>query len=150
MLERKDYDVVRARKFEVVDEEDRVRAAIGPGPTGETGVQLYGRDGAIRVELSVDESSTVFSLRDPSGRDMATLAVGEEGPSTISLTHSGDQDESWAIALAGDDPNEPGLQRCSLLLTQGQRPRLVLTLMGEDNEPCILMREGESLVRVVP
>lgn len=150
MLERQEYDVVRARKFEVVDEEDKVRAAIGPGSDGETGIQLYGRDGSIRATLSVSDGSTTFSLRDASGRDMAALAVGDEGPPTISLTHSGDQDESWAIALVGENQNEPEFQRCSLLLTQGQQPRLVLTLMGEDNEPCILMREGGGLVRVVP
>lgn len=147
MLERHDYDVVRARKFEVVDEEDRVRAAIGPGPNGETGVQLYGRDGATRVELSVDDSSTVFSLRDPSGCDMATLAVGDEGSPTISLTHSGERGESWSIALAGENPSEPEVQRCSLLLTRNKEPRLVLTLMGEDSEPCILIREGGNLVK---
>lgn len=156
-MNRLESDIVRAQRFEIVDDQGRVRAAIGPGPNGEAGAQIYGSDGAIRVELSVDDDSTVFTLRDPGSQDIVSLAVGQGTPS-ISLTHAAiavaegeaDPDESWSIAMTGENPDEPDLQRCSLLLTQGRKPRLVLTLLGEDNEPCVLMRQREDLVRMVP
>lgn len=149
-LERHEYDIVRARKFEMVDEQDRVRVAIGPGSGSSTGIQLYDEEGNSRAELSVwEDGSTIFQMTEDGG-DTVSLAVGDGTPTVSVSNTSGSEENSWAIALAGEDPNQPYLQQCSLIASKGGKPQLVLTLMGAGETPCLLMRQGDGLVRMVP
>ena len=52
-MERVEYEIVRARKFEVVDERGQLRGGMGPGPEGSTGMQFYNEEGEPKVEISV-------------------------------------------------------------------------------------------------
>lgn len=144
-------DIVRAKKFELVDDRGRLRAALGPGPEeGQTGMQFYGPSGEVRFELAVeDDGPTDIYLRDRHGEEIAGLSVGGETP-LVSLTRTGAEGDSWGIALTGQQPETPETQRCSLILSEGGRPRLIVTLMGREAQPAIVMREGDDLVRVVP
>jgi hypothetical protein len=135
-------EVVRARKFELVDEQGKVRAALGPGPEeGDVGMQFYGSAGEIRVELSVYQSGlTALALRDPHGEQVAALSVGEGAP-MLALNSWSVGGDSWSIALTGSMPDNPETQRCSLVLSKEGLPRLLVTLMGEEGQPAVVMRE---------
>lgn len=142
-MERQEYDIVRARKFEIVDEEGQVRAAIGPGEEGSTGVQFYDREGEAKIQLSVSSSgSGELWLRDSSGSDQAAIYTESGDGPFVSLTHTGEgAEESWAVGLSGI--GQQGERSPSVALTAGASPRVLITVL-KDGPPCIILYDEEG------
>jgi hypothetical protein len=67
-------EVVRAQRFELVNQNGERRAAFGVGLEGEPALALYAKSGAVRVELSLqpDGRSTLLFF----DRDKQTLRAG--------------------------------------------------------------------------
>lgn len=138
-MESMEYEVVRARKFEVVDEAGRVRAAIGPGPENSTGMQFYNDKREVKVEMSVDSDGSASLLLRNAG-DNSRVALSSEEPH-MALTYSIGDGDSWAMAFTG--VSTPGLNesagnnRPTIILSRNGRPRLFVALI--DGIPVIAM-----------
>lgn len=73
-MRREKFDVVRAKRLELVDRADRLRAAVGPGPDGEVAMQFYDGAGQTKLEMSVgDDGRADLSPRDGTGRETAMI-----------------------------------------------------------------------------
>ncbi len=77
-------NVVRARRFELVDEEDRVRAQLIPGANDAVELSFVEGGDTVRLSLGLNlEGTAVVDLRDESGSTRARLAVESSGTPTI-------------------------------------------------------------------
>src|SRR5215204_2485385 len=98
-MESMEYEVVRARKFEVVDEAGRVRAAIGPGPENSTGMQFYNDKREVKVEMSVDSAGSA-SLLLRNVCDNCSVGLSSE-EAHMAVTYSMGEGDCWAMAFSG-------------------------------------------------
>lgn len=83
-------DVVRARRFELVDHEDRVRAKLEADVTSEyegpVGLTILDAQGEARVRLLAgSDSSAQLTFSDSQGEMRATLMVFDDGTPGLSL-----------------------------------------------------------------
>jgi hypothetical protein len=70
--------VLKAERFEVVDQDGKPRALLGVLGSGEPGLQLYDRDENGRVDLSLKASGRPgLELSDSNGRVRAALGYTE-------------------------------------------------------------------------
>lgn len=79
-------EVVRARKFVLVDEEDQPRGLWNVFADGSTGLALAGEDdkpGGVWAVLA--DGSSALNLFDKNGRVGAKLAVGTDGSTALTL-----------------------------------------------------------------
>ena len=135
-------DVVRARRFEVVDEEGRLRAVIGPGPENATGMQFYAEDGTARVELSLSgDGAAALYLRDAESKDIAMISLDAEGVPSVTVTRSGEH-AAGGVGLLGSDPESGGRQG-AVILSYEERPRLGLVLAA-DGTPYVGMYDEDG------
>jgi hypothetical protein len=144
-LRREEFDVVRAKRLELVDRADRVRAAMGPGPDGEVAMHFYDGAGQIKMEMAVgDDGRADLSLRDGSGQETALISVGDGDHATMCLT-SVDQEsgESWGVGLIGARREGESPRGLSLTLSEGGSPRLLVTLL-KGGSPCIVMYDDQG------
>jgi hypothetical protein len=130
-MESMEYEVVRARKFEVVDEAGRVRAAIGSGPENSTGMQFYNDEREVKIEMSVDSDGSASLLLRDAG-DNSRVALSSEEP-FMTLTYSGGDGDSWAVGftgIGGPGTNENARsQQPSLVISRDGRTRILVTLI---------------------
>lgn len=76
-------NVVQARHFQLVDEQNNVLAQLGAGPNGSAGLEFY-KGGTPRLSIGSDETGRVsLSLRDNAGTTCARLAVDSSGSPTV-------------------------------------------------------------------
>jgi hypothetical protein len=90
-LEDVDANVVRARLFELVDDEGRVRARMAPRNDADSvGLEFYERDGTIRLAIGINlEGTSVIDLKDEAGSTRARLGVESAGvPTVLSLRNA--------------------------------------------------------------
>lgn len=90
-LEDVDANVVRARLFELVDDEGRVRARMAPRNDADSvGLDFYERDGTIRLAIGINlEGTSVIDLKDEAGSTRARLGVESAGvPTVLSLRNA--------------------------------------------------------------
>src|SRR5262245_12905909 len=79
-------DELRARRFTVVGEHGRMRAALGPGAGGAAGLYLYDDEDRPRAEVALDATGAAnVKLHDPDGEVCAWLAVGPHGAPSLYL-----------------------------------------------------------------
>ncbi len=76
---------VRARLFELVDEEGKVRAELGVEPDGFPSFNLLDKNGVGRVGLTLMGGSPSLLLMDEDGALRALVRVGPEGASSVTL-----------------------------------------------------------------
>lgn len=70
-------EVIRAQKFELVDEEGKVRAVLGLGRDGAPNLDLSDAKGLKRATLALlPDGSPVLMLSDARGEERATLTGG--------------------------------------------------------------------------
>jgi hypothetical protein len=74
-------DVIKAKGFDVVDNQGRIRAALYMDFRGDPRFYLRGADGTLRAELSCEADDTSLALYDANGRDRETLQVFKDLPS---------------------------------------------------------------------
>lgn len=86
-------EVVRAKRFELVDEDDEVRALIATGPDGGASLEFVTDDETSRASIGVNRSGTaVIALRDETGRVRVRVAVEASGsPATFNLRDESDR-----------------------------------------------------------
>jgi hypothetical protein len=89
--------IIRARKFELVDEHGKVRAAIEIH-RGLTGIVLVGLDGKHRVGLWLNaDGQPSIGLRDSSGRMAFMMALGHNEARMLTMA---DKDGHVRLALS--------------------------------------------------
>jgi hypothetical protein len=142
-----EYEIIRARKFELVDEAGNMRAAMGPGPRGAAGVQFYDKQGTPKIEMSVSEDgSGSLTLRDKSGNITASTFTDDP---RISLTYI-DQgsEESWGVEMSIIG-KEGEFQAPGVTLAKDGQPRLYVSLT--EGVPFIHTRDeqGQRVARQV-
>lgn len=116
-LEDVDANAVRARLFELVDDEGRVRARMAPRDDADSvGLEFYETDGTVRLALGINlEGTTVIDLKDEAGLTRARLGVESAGtPTVFSLRNAADRlvaqialhdEESTALTLSDERGN---------------------------------------------
>ncbi len=78
------HEVVRAKSFELVDEEGELRALMGSSPNGSVGLEIYGDDETPRLTVGINRGGTArIDLRDTAGTPRARLAVEASGTPAI-------------------------------------------------------------------
>jgi len=89
---------VRAKRFTLLDENGRPRAALG---MTEMGPHLTMRDenGKIRAALLVNEKGTLLSMRDENDKLRAALGVNEKG----TLLSMSDENDKLRFSLSVDE-----------------------------------------------
>ena len=140
--------VVRARKFELVDREGRVRGVLGDLGFGSVGMSLRDGEGILRVGLSVvPDGRAVVSFFHKDGKPRAALGVGPNGSPAMLLTR-GDGKRQIELAYAAD-----GGARLRMVATKGQAGAALgmfpdgspyLVLQGTKKDRAILEVFGES------
>lgn len=136
-------ETVRARLFELVDEEGNVRAELGIEPDGFPGLNLIDKDGVGRIGLTLIGGSPGLLLLDGNGMPRTLLRVG--GP-----------DETSSLALMGEDAKpratlsveRDGSSFLTLADPGGMR-RVSLTAFGEDGASALILhdRDGNEIWR---
>jgi hypothetical protein len=125
-------DVVRAKRFELVDDDGGTRAVIDTGRNEHVGVSFFDRTGQERTTLGVmpegvaflsmsDEagqevvkatagaggSDTVVALRDKEGRTRVQLGASQAGEATFNLT---DTDGNARVQIVVSPEGDPLIQ----------------------------------------
>ncbi len=78
------HDVVRAKSFELVDEEGELRALMASDPNGSVGLEIYEDEQTPRLTMGINGQGTArMDLRDAAGTVRARLAVESSGTPTI-------------------------------------------------------------------
>src|SRR5690349_5849957 len=80
-------DAVRAKRFELVDDEGLVRAVLGTQPgNGAPGFLISDASGRARLALHVSaEGAPAVDLLDAGGAPRVHVAVGPEGAPTVTV-----------------------------------------------------------------
>jgi hypothetical protein len=159
-------DTVRARRFELLDARDQVRAVLGTQTdNGAPGFLVSDSTGRPRLALHVSpDDSPALDLLDASGAPRVHLALGDDGTPSLTLfggPHKPAQalltvtaDGAAHLRLAQADGHtrlfcsiQPdGTPYLSLMDAEG-RPKLSCALPG--GNPALLMLDAESRPRAV-
>lgn len=122
-------DVVRARRFEMVDtagnvrarledfsglgpqlalndDKGQLRATLGSGPGGSVALRLRDAKGQGRAVLSLVSDGPTLSMRDPEGREQVGLFTSSNGQSSLLMQ---DAAGKWRATLGLDDGGMPHL-----------------------------------------
>lgn len=143
-MERKEYEIVRAKKFEVVDETGRLRVAVGPGDeNGSVGFQFYSSEGEPKMTLSVDSSgSAQLWMRDKTNEITAAIFTEAEGGPFIGLSNLGENvEDSWGIGLQGLSSGAEKSHPTVNLATRGN-PQILLTII--EGVPYFIMHDEKG------
>lgn len=100
--------VVRAERFELVDANGTVRAALGSDSAGRPGLWQYDQNGTTRALLCLGDSGQPgLRLYDQNGTTRASLRLGDSGQPGLGLL---DQNESIRVALVLNEFGQPMLE----------------------------------------
>jgi hypothetical protein len=95
-------EVVRAKRFEIVSDDNEVRGILGSLPDGAVGLHLFDESGQVKLSLSVlyeKDGAPVVYLRDSAGVIRLQLQVGPQDVATLGIN---DSDEHLRV-IAGTD-----------------------------------------------
>lgn len=93
-----DPKVVRAERFEVMDKDGKIRAALGMYKEGPL-LHLADENGKVRAALGIENNVSWLTLRDENKRLRAELSAGKNGPGLNLYDESGER-----LAGAGQQP----------------------------------------------
>lgn len=98
-------DVVRARRFELVDAEGRMRAALGFLVTGDPALRLFDAAGNTQAQLSVDdEGNLALVLCDAAEKPRASLMVLDDGVPGLFLYDAAGEEQAQLSVPADGGP----------------------------------------------
>ncbi len=99
-------DEIRAKRIYIVDEEDKIRAALAlvvkKNVEKGVGLALYDEKGLTRASLGVSPNGSNVLLKDERGKTRATLATSQSGPA-LALFDSNFNPRA-ALTVTGDGP----------------------------------------------
>jgi hypothetical protein len=91
-------DVVRTKRLEVYDEQDRMRAVIGTSPdTACPSVVLIDENGKLRVVVGHSPNEDGMTLLDPKGKMRAVVAWGTFGSAVLLRDEKGKLRSTLAV-----------------------------------------------------
>ena len=116
--------VVKARAFELVDDEGNVRARLGLGNDDSPFLSLHDPDGRVRARFGLDTSGAAgLAIGDEEGKVRATLGLATDGSSSLAL---GDKNGKIRAKFGLAAPHVP---RPAASLSPGERTRAALALL---------------------
>ena len=122
--------MVKARDFAVIDNEGRIRATLGMGPTGPV-LEFSGESGKLRVLLGMDKGIPALVLGDEHGNDRIMLHVNPVGPCLALL----DSNMKIQAQLQGDVAGGAMLA----FFDENQKSRITISQIGP--LPVIVVRD---------
>jgi len=165
-------DVVRAKRFELVDDEGNVRAILGPGPEGSVGVSFLDKETAAeRTSVGINAGGLAYiDARDSTGRGGVRLAVEEGGTAVIRLRDQQGRDRcnlEYRPAEAASGPNTLGIRFADengrgqaqlgvapngdanlILYDQSGNEKVSLVVAAGDGKPAITLSDDRGVPRV--
>ena len=99
-------NVVRAKKFELVDDYENVYASLEQDQdTGSAALMVYDDDQVPRVGVGINESRTGYvNLRDANGKGGVRVAVEENGSAVVRLRDAQEPDNFTASIATPAEP----------------------------------------------
>lgn len=95
-----DEDVVRARRFELVDAQGRVRAEIAIDDDGAAGLFVRDDAGRLRASVSYDEAQSAMYLWDANGHIRVGAALYSHGGAGVAV--HGEENKGGAVMYYKD------------------------------------------------
>ena len=86
-------EVLRARAFEIVDENGKVRAQINIEKTGEAVFRLRDQKGTIRTKIGAGEDGSGLSLMDDRTDATVQIKANKDGGGITLFSHDGQRRE---------------------------------------------------------
>ena len=99
--------VVKAQKFELIDKEGKVRAALSVKDDGEPSLSLIDSDGTTRAEVFLVDGCPVLAIRDKVGKTRAALTASPAGNAGLVLL---DKDEKERASFGLDFDGSPKME----------------------------------------
>ena len=127
--------MVKARDFAVTDNEGRIRASLGMGPTGPV-LELSSETGKLGVLLGMDKGIPTLVLGDEHGNDRIMLHVNPIGPCLALL----DSTKNIQAQLQGNVAGGATL----IFYDDKQKPRLSISQTGP--LPVIILTDDNGKV----
>lgn len=151
-------DVVRTKRLEIVDDEGKVRAALGTDEEGMGGLTLFDEGGKKRAVLEAGEAqkhAEGLALFDAQGNIRAMLGLSKDGHSNLSILAGGKgrniklighPDGGVILALVGEGAPHIFM---NLVEEEGVDPYAHLVLTDKDGRGGIVLggRKSRSFVR---
>jgi len=130
-------DVVRAKQFDLLDDEDNLRMRMNGGADEGVGMEFYDRDGTVRLAIGVNrEGTAVVDAKDDTGQTRARIGVEASGwPALFSLRNGAN---NIVAQIAMHDDESP-----SVTLTDGMGTTLVQIAVFDGNEGSIRVNGAE-------
>ena len=95
-------DLVRARRFELVDDQERPRAALHM-EDGQPILTLADEDGSARVQVAINrEGNATLRVRDAAGQERLQIAAMEDGTGVVLTDSTGTIHASLIISENGE------------------------------------------------
>ncbi|MCC6673202.1 MAG: hypothetical protein IT458_19205 [Planctomycetes bacterium] len=100
-------DVIRSRRFELLDGDGKVRARLGPGERGETELVVLDPTGRVRTRMGLNaQQESVLSLHDAEGKTRLALVIDEGSSTQLLLLDPGQKPR---LHLAVSQRGAPGI-----------------------------------------
>ena len=78
-------DIIRARSFELVDKDGKLRAGLGLSDYGGPSLFLYDKNGKNRAGLGLADGVPILMIRDKDGKTRAGLGLSDDGGPRLEL-----------------------------------------------------------------
>ena len=134
-------EVVRAKRFELVNEEGEIRAILGTGPDDTVGITLLGQGESDRLSLGThSDGSSTIALQDEEGRERVKLSAGVSGPVVNIKDENGNPRVQLQVRKNGSSE--------LILLDQNQTTRFIVTQVGgAGGDPLIALSDEKGTGR---
>jgi hypothetical protein len=135
-------NVVRAKKFELVDDYENVYASLEQDQyTGSAALMFYDDDQVFRVGVGINESRTGFvNLRDANGKGGVRVAVEENGSAVVRLRDAQDRERyNLAYSAPGTSDLAPEDALNLSFLDENRRPRIQLGISSPGGDATLIL-----------
>ncbi len=129
-------DVVRAKRFEVVDDNGKTRGVFEVVPDGKARLMLFDEDGNTRGTFAVARNGVVVGLFDGNGKTRASLGVTPDGASSLSLSDK-HQKPRMSLSLLPDG-------KSGMVITDGDGKARVKLAVQPDGTPVFGLGEKDE------
>jgi len=149
-------EVVRAKRFELVDSSGRVRVRLSVTLTGGSSIDLLDNEGQIRANLGVRfDDSPSLDLRDREGKMRASMRILSDGSPGLNLLDKerknraalflfSDGSPMLSLADKGESGDRLALMRASLAVKSDGYPELRLQGKGAEGVATLDVAPGDT------